>query len=180
MRFLCLINCYENNDLLFIFIKIDMNKFYLHHLTGPSALLGMHPAPLKSWQLGHQWMWEIKKVKNFLPLLTHLEMTCLSHSTRETRDSETQSLWRLTTIPPPSGCLLRLSACAHFTSERKWWRRRLKCGHSQRLERLWKKRYVLIIIMTIFNPFTTSRFLQKTALNTRCFWYCLPRLRTLL
>ena len=33
---------------------------------------------------------------------------------------------------------------------------------------------------TCLNPFTTSRFLQKTALNTRCFWYCLPRLRTLL
>ena len=31
-----------------------MNKFYLHHLTGPSALPGMRPAPLKSWQLGSE------------------------------------------------------------------------------------------------------------------------------
>ena len=46
-RFLCLRNCYEKNDLLFIFIKIDMNKFYLHHLTGPSALPGTCPAPPK-------------------------------------------------------------------------------------------------------------------------------------
>ena len=40
-------NFYEKNDLLFIFIKIDMNKFYLHHLTGPSALPGTRPAPPK-------------------------------------------------------------------------------------------------------------------------------------
>ena len=58
VRLLCLRNCCENNYLLSIFIKFY--KFYLHRLTGPSALPGMHPAPPESWQLGHQWMWATK------------------------------------------------------------------------------------------------------------------------
>ena len=79
--------------------------------------------------------------KNFLPLLTDLEMTCLTALTQHVkqRDSEAPSLRRLTTILPLSGCLLRLSARSHFTSEGRWRRRQLKRGRSQRLERPWKK-----------------------------------------
>ena len=58
VRLLCLRSCCGNNYLLSIFIKFY--KFYLHRLTGPSALPGMHPAPPESWQLGHQWMWATK------------------------------------------------------------------------------------------------------------------------
>ena len=92
-------------------------------------------------------------MKNFLPLLTDLEMTCLTALTQHTkqRDSEAPSLRRLTTILPPSSCLLRLSARAHFKSERRWWQWQLKHGHSQRLERPLKKLCLIVMVIKPIN-----------------------------
>lgn len=151
-----------------------MNNFYLHQMTGPSALQGRRPALLESWRLRRRWMWAAKwnvwwswKPNLFLNLRSRIWPTLqesklgnkelftvikswddmvtdgYSGSLHRARNKGTQSLRVLeTTILPPSGCSLRFSARAHFTSERKWRRWRLKRG----ILNVWKdpgKRFVL-------------------------------------
>lgn len=79
-----------------------------------------------------------------------LSLTALTQCAGQ-RDSETLEVTKTNNNTFPRGCLLSLSACVHFTQERKCWQQQLKCGNSQHLERPWKKVRLIVMIIKPIN-----------------------------